>query len=50
MICYGNYFKVSATNEETGMNEVDVQKEFGQGRVEQLGARYQDRYVILGEE
>lgn len=47
MVCYGNYFKDLPTNPDSGLNEVDVEKHFGQGEITDIGARYYDRYLMI---
>lgn len=50
MVCYGNYLKDKKNDDGSGMNKVNVEKLFGKGNIEALGARYTDRFLILDKE
>ena len=50
MICYGNYLKEKNSDDGSGMNVINVEKYFGKGNIEAIGARYTDRFLILDRE
>lgn len=50
MVCYGNYMKNKKNDDGSGMNVVDVENTFGKGKIQDLGARYSDRFLILEKE